>query len=80
VTISLRGAFIGGLVVAICIGLYLIWLWGAAHQVRLHTENFFHAIEHRDWETVADFIGNDYQDQWGDDRAREPGSSDTTPS
>ena len=69
-TISLRGAFIGGLVVTICIGLYLIWLWGAAHQARLHTENFFHAVEHRDWETVADFIGSDYQDQWGDDRAR----------
>jgi hypothetical protein len=70
VTISLRGAFIVGLVAAICIGLYLIWLWAPEHQVRLHTENFFHAIEHRDWETVADFIGNDYQDQWGDDRAR----------
>ncbi len=69
-TITFRGGFYGGLVVAICIGLYLIWLWGAAHQARLHTENFFHAIEHRDWETVADFIGNDYQDQWGDDRAR----------
>ena len=69
-TISFRGAFIGGLVVAASIGLYLIWLWGSEHQVRLHTENFFHAIEHRDWETVADFIGNDYQDQWGDDRAR----------
>jgi hypothetical protein len=70
VTISFRGAFIGGLVVAICIGLYLIWLWGPEHQVRLHTENFFHAVEHRNWETMAHFIGNDYQDQWGDDRTR----------
>jgi hypothetical protein len=69
-TISFRGTFIGGLVAAICIGLYLIWLWGPEHQVRLHTENFFHAIDHRDWETVADFIGNDYQDQWGDNRVR----------
>jgi hypothetical protein len=70
VTITVRGALISGSALAVCIGLYLIWLWGPAHQVRLHTENFFHAIEHRDWETVADFIGNDYQDQWGDDRAR----------
>jgi hypothetical protein len=70
VTISLRGAFIVGLVAAICIGLYLIWLWAPEHQVRLHRENFFHAIDHRDWETLADFIDNDYQDQWGDDRAR----------
>jgi len=31
---------------------------------------FFRAIEHRNWDAVADFIGTDYQDQWGDDRAR----------
>ena len=35
-----------------------------------HTESLFHAIERKDWEAVADFIGYDYQDQWGDDRAR----------
>jgi len=70
VTITLRGAFIGGLAVAVFIGLYLLWLWRAEHQVRLHTENFFHAIDHRNWEAVADFIGGDYQDQWGDDKAR----------
>ena len=35
-----------------------------------HTENFFHAIERKDWATAANFIGSDYQDQWGDDRAR----------
>jgi len=27
-------------------------------------------IEHRNWEAVSGFIGTDYQDQWGDDRAR----------
>ncbi|HEY2143199.1 MAG TPA: hypothetical protein VGH06_02500 [Candidatus Udaeobacter sp.] len=70
VTVSFRGGSCGGLALAVCVGLYLIWLWRPEHQVRLHTENFFNAIEHRDWETVADFIGNDYQDQWGDDRAR----------
>jgi hypothetical protein len=70
VTITLRGAFIGGLAVAVSIGLYLLWLWRAEHQVRLHTENFFHAIDHRSWEAVADFVGNNYQDQWGDDKTR----------
>jgi hypothetical protein len=70
VPISFRGGFYGGLAVALCIGLYLIWLWQPERQVRRHTENLFRAIEHKDWETVADFIGNDYQDQWGDDRAR----------
>jgi hypothetical protein len=70
VTITFRGGFFGGLALALCIGLYLIWLWRPQHQVRLHTENFFHAIDGRNWETVADFIGSDYHDQWGDDRAR----------
>ena len=59
-----------GLALALCIGLFLIWLWQPEHQVRRHTENFFHAIEHKDWAAVADFIGGDYRDQWGDDRTR----------
>ena len=59
-----------GLALAVCIGLFLIWLWRPEHQVRRHTENFFHAIEHKDWAAVADFIGGDYRDQWGDDRVR----------
>ena len=69
-TITFRRGFYGGLVLAICIGLYLVWLWRPEHQVRLHTENFFHAIDHRNWDAVGDLIGNDYQDQWADDRAR----------
>jgi len=69
-TITFRGGFFGGLALALCVGLYLIWLWRPQHQVRLHTENLFHAIDGRNWETVADFVGSDYHDQWGDDRAR----------
>ena len=38
--------------------------------MKRHTENFFHAIEHKNWEATADFIATDYQDQWGDDRIR----------
>jgi hypothetical protein len=70
VTITFRGGFIGGLALALCVGVYLLWLWRPEHQVRLHTENFFHAIEHRNWDAGADFIGDDYHDQWGDDRVR----------
>lgn len=70
VTISLRAALFGLLGVALCIGLYLLWLWRPEHQVRLHSENFFRAIDHRDWAAVADFLTIDYQDQWGDDRMR----------
>ena len=69
-TITLREAFIGVLAVALCIGLYLLWLWRTEHQVRLHSQNFFRAIDHRNWDAVADFVGNDYQDQWGDDKTR----------
>ena len=38
--------------------------------MRLHTANFFRAIDQRNWEVVADFIGDEYRDQWNDDRAR----------
>jgi len=70
VSISFRGGFYVGLALALCIGLYFIWLWRPERQVRRHTENFFHAIEHKDWPAVANFIGSDYQDQWGDDRVQ----------
>jgi hypothetical protein len=64
VPISFRGGFYGGLAIALCVGLYLIWLWQPERQVRRHTENLFRAIERKDWEAVADFIGNDYHDHW----------------
>jgi hypothetical protein len=70
VSISFRGGFYIGLALALCIGLYLVWLWRPERQVRRHTENFLHAIEHKNWTAAGDFIGSDYQDQWGDDRAR----------
>jgi hypothetical protein len=68
--ITFRGAFIGGSALLVCIGLYLLWLWRPEHQARLHTENFFHAIDGRNWERVAIFIADDYHDQWDNDRAR----------
>ena len=69
-TITLRGAFIGTLAVALCTGAFLLWLWRPEHQVRLHMEHFFHAIDGRNWETVAGFIADDYYDQWDNDRRR----------
>jgi hypothetical protein len=70
VIISFREGFCGGLVIALCAGLYLIWLWQPERQVRRHTENFFRAIERKNWDAAADFFATDYQDQWGDDRVR----------
>ena len=63
-TITLRGAIIVLLAVVLSIGLYLFWLWRPEHQVRLHTEHFLHAIDGRNWDMVAEFIGEDYRDQW----------------
>jgi len=65
-----RSGFYSGLGAALLIGLFLLWLWQPERQVKRHTENFFHSIERKDWEGMADFVGNDYQDQWGHDRAR----------
>jgi hypothetical protein len=70
VTITLRGALFGGTTLVVSVGIYLFWLWRPEHQVRLHTEHFFHAIDGRNWETVVSFIGENYHDQWDNDRAR----------
>jgi len=70
VTISFREGRCGGLVIARCAGLYLIWLWQPERQVRRHTENFFRAIERKNWDAAANFVAADYQDQWGDNRVR----------
>jgi hypothetical protein len=70
VVISFRRGFCGGLVIALCVGVYLIWLWQPERQVRRQTENFFRAIERKNWDATADFVAADYQDQWGDDRVR----------
>jgi len=70
VVISFRRGFCGGLIIALCAGLYLIWLWQPERQVGRHTENFFQANEHKNWDAAADFVAADYQDQWGDNRVR----------
>ena len=69
-TISLRGAIIGVFGITLCISLYLFWLWRPEHQVRLHTEHFFHAIDGRNWDAVAGFLDENYGDQWDHDRTR----------
>ncbi len=69
-TITLREAIIGVLAVALCGGLYLLWLWRPEHQIAVHTEHFFRAIDGRKWEAVAEFVGDDYSDQWDQDRTR----------
>jgi hypothetical protein len=68
--IDVRRGLIVVFAVLVSVGFYLFWLYRPAHQVRLHTENFLHAIDGRDWELVASFIADDYHDQWDNDRDR----------
>jgi hypothetical protein len=70
VTIRFHRGFIVGIVVLVSLAIYLVWLYRPEHQVRLHTENFLHAIDGRNWELVASFIADDYHDQWDNDRIR----------
>jgi hypothetical protein len=58
-----------GLAATLAIALYCLWLWDAERQVARHTENLFHKIEQKKWSAVADFITDDYVDQWQQDRA-----------
>ncbi|MEY2564061.1 MAG: hypothetical protein QOH88_2254 [Verrucomicrobiota bacterium] len=51
------------------LGLYLAALWRPERQVRLHNAHLLSQIEEKNWRAVAEFIGSDYQDRWGDDRA-----------
>lgn len=64
-----REGFYAGLGLALAIGLFLMWLWGPVHQVRLHSQNLLRAIERKNWVRAEEFIAPDYQDQWHNDRA-----------
>ena len=64
-----REGFYAGAAVALLLGIFLMWLWGAEHQIRRHTDNLLHAIERKDWNGFAAFVSFDYQDQWRNDRA-----------
>jgi hypothetical protein len=70
VTITFRRGFIAGIALPVSVGVCLVWLYRPEHQVRLHTENFLHAIDGRNWELVTSFIADDYHDQWNNDRIR----------
>jgi hypothetical protein len=70
VSITFRDGFIGGAILALGLGIYLVWLWRPDHQVELHTEHFIRAAETRDWTAMQNAIAPDYADDWGDDRER----------
>jgi hypothetical protein len=66
---SFRVGFYAGLVLAMIWGIYLARLWQGQRQVELHIVHLLAAIEKQNWKAVGEFIGGDYKDQWGNDRA-----------
>jgi RecB family endonuclease NucS len=55
--------------VALILGIYLFQLWQPDRQVHLHSVHLAEALEEKDWQEVASFFAENYQDQWGHDRA-----------
>jgi len=66
---SFRNGFYAGLVVAVIWAIYLVRLWQGERQVELHSVHLLAQIEKKNWKAVGEFVGNDYQDRWGNDRA-----------
>ena len=64
-----RDGFYAGAGLALALAIYLMWLWGAEHQVRLHANHLLKAVESKNWTRLATFIAPDYQDQWRQDHA-----------
>ena len=65
---SFRNGFLAGLIVALCWGAYLALLWQSERQVELHNVHLLERIEKHDWKAVGEFVDNNYQDRWGNDR------------
>ena len=67
--VDFRTGWLAGLVLTLTIGLYCVWLWQPPRQIDRHAKNLLHNIEQRNWSRVADLIGTDYADQWGNNRS-----------
>jgi len=66
--VSFRNGFYAGLIVAVVWAIYLFRLWQPQHQIELHNTHLLEQIEKHDWKAVRQFVGDTYQDQWGNDR------------
>ena len=66
---NFRNGFYAGLLVAAITGLYLFRLWQPERQIELHSTHLLSQIEKKNWKAVEQFVGRDYQDRWGNDRA-----------
>jgi len=67
--VNFRNGFYAGLIVAAIWGFYLARLWQPQRQIELHSLHLLAQVEKRNWKAVGEFVGNNYQDRWGNDRA-----------
>ena len=65
---TFRTGFYAGLIVAAFWGVYLFRLWQPQRQIELHNVHLLAHIEKHNWKSVGEFIGENYQDRWGNDR------------
>jgi hypothetical protein len=63
-----RNSFYAGLLAAVALGVYLLQLWTPERQVELHSLNLLSAIEDADADELAEFLADDYADDWGHDK------------
>lgn len=67
---SFRNGLYAGLLLAAIAGIWLVTLWQPERQVRLHSTHLLSQIEKENWRAVGAFVGEDYEDRWGNDRSR----------
>ena len=65
---TFRTGFYAGLIIAAFWGVYLFRLWQPQRQIELHNVHLLAQIEKHNWKSVGEFIGENYQDRWGNDR------------
>jgi hypothetical protein len=66
--VTFRNGFYAGLGVTLVWAIYLFRLWQPQRQIELHNTHLLAQIEKHKWKDVGEFIGDAYQDQWGNDR------------
>lgn len=60
----LRKYALGAVAALVAFALFLLWLWQPERQVRLHTSHFLKSVERRNWNSVQNFLADDYTDRW----------------
>jgi hypothetical protein len=63
-----RNGFYAGLAVAVVWAIYLFRLWQPQRQIDLHNAHLLEQVEKHNWKGVGEFVGDTYQDRWGNDR------------